>query len=62
VYQRVKFAHTAAALNAVPSENFTPLRSLNVQARRFLLVVHAVASDGTTMLVPFLKVTRLSKI
>ena len=58
----MKFAQTAAALKGVPSENWTPLRSLNVHASWFLLVVHLVASDGTTVLVPFLKPTRLSKI
>jgi len=58
----VKFAQTAAALNAVPSENFTPLRSWNVQARPFLLAFHDVARLGAMMLVPFLKPTRLSKI
>ena len=58
----MKFAQTAAALKGVPSENWTPLRSLNVHASWFLLVVHSVASDGTTVLEPFLKPTRLSKI
>jgi hypothetical protein len=61
-YQRVKLKQTAAALNGVPSENLTPLRSAKVQIRWFLLTFQPVARLGAGMLVPVLKPTRLSKI
>ena len=42
----MKLKQTAAALNGVPSENLTPLRSANVQFRLFLLTFQPVARLG----------------
>jgi hypothetical protein len=62
LYQRLKFAHTAAALNGVPSVNLTFLRSANVHDLPALEPFQLVASDGTTVVVPGLSPTRPSKI
>src|SRR6187455_3419091 len=61
-HQRLKLAHTEAALNGVPSVNFTFLRRLNVQARPFFDADHFVASDGSILNVPGLLRTSPSKI
>src|SRR6185312_12608514 len=53
--------HTAAELNAVPSWNLTPRRSVNVQSFAFF-DDHFVASEGRTTVEPGFRPTRLSKI
>ena len=58
----MKFAHTAAELNGVPSVNVTPLRSGNVQTRPFFDADQLVASAGSILSVPGLLRTSPSKI
>src|SRR5919204_6124782 len=61
-YHRSKLKQTAAALNGVPSWNFTPRRRRKVHVRRSLLVFHFVASFGTTLVPPWATPTRPSSI
>src|SRR5664280_392885 len=62
LYQRSKLKQTAAALNSVPSWNFTFLRRLNVQVMPSGLGCQVSASAGTTSVPPCFVVTRPSKI
>ena len=52
LYQRPKFAQTAAALNGVPSLNVTFGRSLNVHDRPFFADAQLNASPGAGTVVP----------
>ena len=58
LYQRLKLKQAAAALNGVPSLNFTFFRRLNVQALPAADDFQLSASDGTTMVVPGFRPTR----
>ncbi len=60
--QRSKFAQTASALKSVPSWNFTPSRRVNVCDLPSGAVSHAVASSGSTSVVPGAAPTRPSNI
>ena len=60
LYQRLKFAHTAAASKGVPSVNFTFLRRLNVHALPAADDFQLSASAGTTFVVPGFRPTRPS--
>ena len=60
LYQRLKLKQTAAALNGVPSLNFTFLRRLNVHDLPEPADFQLSASDGTTVVVPGFSPTRPS--
>ena len=60
LYQRLKLAQTAAALNGVPSVNLTFGRSANVHDFPAFDDFQLVASDGATVVVPGLRLTRPS--
>ncbi len=62
MYQRSKFAQTAAASNGVPSVNFTPSWRWKVQALPSAEVSQLLASSGTTSVLPGLRSIRPSKI
>src|SRR3954451_15997612 len=60
--QRSKLAQTAAASIGVPSENFTPDLSENVQVLPSLLGSHFLAREGSRSAVPGLFWISVSKI
>ena len=59
---RSKFAHTASALNSVPSENFTPSRRVKVHVLPSSLGSQDSASPGPISALPGLTSTSPSKI
>ena len=60
LYQRSKLAQTAAALNAVPSWNLTPVCSSKVQDLASSLEVQDLARLGSISVPPALVLTRPS--
>src|SRR5918999_3311547 len=62
LYQRSKLAQTASALKSVPSWNLTPSRSVKVWDLPSGADSHAVASSGSTSVVPGAAPTRPSYI
>ena len=62
LYQRLKLTQTDSALNASPSWNFTPLRSLKVQVVPAASGSQLSARPGTILVPPSSARTRVSKI
>jgi len=60
LYQRSKLAQTAAALNAVPSWNFTPCCSSKLQTLASGDTVHDLARLGSISVPPGLVLTKPS--